>query len=158
MYVEDEEGDRFLMRMGLGKEGLESSLRMVNDGRSAVEYLSATGAYADREVHPMPAVVLLDLNLPEIHGFDVLKWIRAHPLHSTLPVVVFTSSHHDEDRARAKLLGATEFVLKPNSAKGFRDVARMLNERWLSGTGREAGASAEGSGGLLGVASPLGAP
>jgi len=88
LYVEDEEGDRFLMRMGFGKEGLEAALRTVNDGRLAVEYLSGAAAYADRETHPLPTVVLLDLKRPEIHGFDVLKWIRAHPLHSTLPVVV----------------------------------------------------------------------
>ncbi len=135
LYVEDEDGDRFLMQIGFRKEGLEASLRIVNDGKLAVDYLSGTGVYAERGAHPLPEVVLLDLNLPEIHGFDVLKWIRAHPLHSALPVVVFTSSEREDDRARAKLLGANEFLLKPNSPSGFRDVARMLSERWLSGGG-----------------------
>ena len=131
LYVEDEEGDRFLMRMGFDRGGLEASLRTVADGRLAVEYLTGAGIYANRETYPLPALVLLDLNLPEIHGFDVLKWVRAHPLHSGLPVVVFTSSEREEDRARAKLLGASDCVLKPNTPNGFKDVALMLSERWL---------------------------
>ena len=135
LYVEDEESDRFLMRRAFVKEGLEAVLQMVSDGRLAVDYLSGEGAYADREAHPAAGVVLLDLNLPEIHGFDVLKWIRGHPLHSALPVVVFTSSQKEEDRAQAKLLGADEFLLKPNSPTGFRDVARGLCERWLNDGG-----------------------
>lgn len=132
LYVEDEESDQLLMRFAFEKEGFEQALRTVSDGRLALDYLCGSGAYGDRWTHPMPGVVLLDLNLPEIHGFDVLKWIRAHPLHSTLPVVVFTSSQREEDRARAQLLGATEFLLKPNSATGFREVARRLSSRWLN--------------------------
>jgi CheY-like chemotaxis protein len=75
--------------------------------------------------------VLLDLNLPEVHGFDVLKWIRAHPIHTSLPVVVFTSSEREEDQARAKLLGASDFIKKPDASAGFREVARRLKEKWL---------------------------
>ena len=131
LYVEDEEGDRLLMQMSFAKEGLTSALQMVNDGAQALQYISGTGAYADRQAHPLPSVVLLDLNLPEVLGFDVLKWIRAHPLHKALPVVVFTSSQRQEDRVRALELGANEFLLKPNSPGGFREVARKLDEVWL---------------------------
>ncbi len=129
LYVEDEDGDRFLMERAFAREGLGEALRIVNDGRLAVEYLSGGGL----EPHPKPSVVLLDLNLPEIHRFDVLKWIRAHPLHSELPVVVFTSSEREEDRARAELLGANEFLQKPNSVGGFEGVARRLSEQYLGG-------------------------
>ena len=82
-------------------------------------------------MNPLPAVVLLDLNLPELHGFEVLKWIRAHPLHAGLPVVIFTSSNHEEDRARAQLTGATEFLRKPGSPLRFGEVVTKLNEQWL---------------------------
>src|SRR5215469_12313991 len=81
LYVEDEEGDRLFMGLAFAKEGLEGALRTVNDGKSAQNYLSGKGMYADREKHPLPTVVLLDLNLPEVHGFEVLEWIRAQPLH-----------------------------------------------------------------------------
>ena len=74
------------------------------------------GPFAERENYPLPGVVLLDLNLPEVHGFEVLKWIRAHPSLRELPVVVFTSSARNEDRDRARLLGANEFMRKPGVA------------------------------------------
>ena len=133
LYVEDEESDRFLMQSAFTQAGL-GGLHMVGDGRLAVDYLSGSGIYAERDVHPLPRVVLLDLNLPEIRGFDVLKWIRAHPAHTGLPVVVFTSSQREDDRARAKLLGANDFFLKPNSLKEFAEVARRLSDRYLGGS------------------------
>lgn len=138
LYVEDEETDRLFMAMAFAKEGLERSLQTVNDGKAAQDYLSGRGMFADREKHPLPAVVLLDLNLPEVQGFDVLKWIRAHPQHSKLPVVVFTSSEREEDRKRAQLLGANDLVQKPNSPMRFQDIAKRLNEAWLASSYPEA--------------------
>lgn len=131
LYVEDEETDRFLMQRAFVKEGLETALRMVNDGYAAIEYLSGSGEYADRDKHPLPAVVLLDLNLPEVHGFEVLKWIRAHPAHEKLPVVIFSSSEREEDQAQARRLGANEFARKPGSGLGFGDIVRKLKQERL---------------------------
>ncbi len=131
LYVEDEENDRILMEFAFQKAGLEASLRMVEHGQAAIDYLSGAGVYGEREKYPLPAVVLLDLNLPEVHGFDVLKWIRAQPVHSGLPVVVFTSSAREEDQHRAELLGASEYAQKPMMPGGFEEVARKLGEKWL---------------------------
>ncbi len=138
LYVEDEESDRLLMQFAFRKAGLEGALRMVNHGQAAIDYLSGTGAYGERAEYPLPAVVLLDLHLPEVHGFEVLKWIREQPAHSGLPVVVFTSSAREEDRRQAELLGASGFVQKPVMLGGFQEVARRLNDEWL---GRIANAS-----------------
>lgn len=132
LYVEDEQTDGQLMRIAFRQEGLEGALRIVKDGKGALDYLSGAPPYADRQAFPAPAVVLLDLNLPEGSGFEVLKWIRTHPLHSTLPVVVFTASEFGADRARAALLGANEFISKPGSLPQVRYIVRQLNERWLS--------------------------
>ncbi len=131
LYVEDEENDRILMEFAFQKAGLEASLRMVEHGQAAIDYLSGAGVHGEREKFPLPAVVLLDLNLPEVHGFDVLKWIRAQPVHRGLPVVVFTSSAREEDRVKARELGANEFVQKPMRPDGFQEVARRLGEEWL---------------------------
>ncbi len=131
LYVEDEESDRLLMRLAFQKVGLGPALRMVNDGQAAIDYLSGTGAHGEGGECPLPAVVLLDLNLPEVHGFEVLKWIREQPAHRGLPVVVFTSSPREEDRVKARELGANEFVQKPMMPSGFQDVARRLSEDWL---------------------------
>ena len=131
LYVEDEETDRELMAMAFEREGLAGALQTVNNGRAAIDYLQGTASYAERHKYPLPAVVLLDLNLPEVHGFAVLEWIRSNPQHGALPVVVFSSSEREEDRERAKELGANNFVQKPNSLGLFREVARQLRERWL---------------------------
>lgn len=133
LYVEDEESDRFLMQLAFQKLGMENALRMVNHGRAAIEYLSGSGVYGDRCEYPVPAVVLLDLNLPEVHGFEVLKWIREQPGYGGLPVVVFTSSAREEDSQRARLLGATDFLLKPGMPGGFQGVVLRLSEAWLGG-------------------------
>ncbi len=132
LYVEDEEFDRFLMQRAFVKAGLATSLRLVNDGRAAIDYLTGKGEYADRDKNPLPNLVLLDLNLPEVHGFEVLKWIRMQPAHTHLPVVVFSSSELDDDRVRARILGANEFIKKPGSGLSFEDVARRLSKEWLS--------------------------
>jgi CheY-like chemotaxis protein len=132
LYVEDEEMDRFLMQRAFSKEGLGTNLQLVNDGRTAIDYLSGVGKYANREDYPFPSVVLLDLHLPEIHGFEVLKWIRAQPPTENLPVVIFSSSERAEDQAKAQQLGANEFVNKPGSGLSFLDVVRRLAQQWLT--------------------------
>jgi CheY-like chemotaxis protein len=132
LYVDDEETDVFFMRTAFRKEGLDHLLRVVGNGREALDYLAGRAAYADRERHPPPSVVLLDLNLPLVSGFDVLKWLRDHPELKDVPVVVFSSSSRNEDKAKARELGANEYVEKPTSGLLFREVVRGLRERWLA--------------------------
>lgn len=134
LYVEDEEIDRFFMEIAFEREGLKKALRTAHDGQAAIDYLEGKGDHSDREKYPLPGVVLLDLNLPGVHGFAVLEWIRRHPDHRELPVVIFSSSELDEDQARAKLLGANKFIKKPGSGLSFQDVVRTLKEEWLAGT------------------------
>ena len=131
LYVEDEESDALFMQRAFRKAGLEGALRTVGDGREAINYLSGAGVYEDRGDYPRPKVVLLDLNLPVLSGFDVLQWMRSHLECQSVPVVVFTSSSRDEDRDKARELGADEFVAKPNSALLFNEVVKALRERWL---------------------------
>ena len=126
LYVDDEESDRLLMQRAFAKENLHQALHTVEDGARALDYLAGSGTFTDRVTHPLPTVVLLDLNLPEIHGFEVLRWIRGHPVHNNLPVVIFTSSTREEDALRARELGATDFLQKPNSSSRLRQVARHL--------------------------------
>jgi len=131
LYVEDEENDVIFMKMAFSHGGLAQTLRTVKDGGEAIHYLSGQGAYADREHNPMPRAVLLDLNLPVVSGFEVLKWIGARAELADLPVLIFSSSSRDEDKKKALELGAVEFWEKPNSALQFRDIAQKLAEEWL---------------------------
>jgi CheY-like chemotaxis protein len=128
LYVEDEESDAIFMRMAFAAKGIESALRVLGDGRAAIQYLSGAENYADRKQYPLPAVVLLDLNLPQMPGFEVLKWMRNHPDFAQTPVVVFSSSSREDDRVKALALGANDFVAKPPSGMEFGSVVEKLGQ------------------------------
>ncbi len=132
LYVEDEESDRLLMQRAFVSEGIGETLCMVEDGQAAVDYLLGAGKYAQRTQYPMPVLVLLDLNLPELSGFEVLQWARSLPRLQDLRVVVFSSSSRPEDRRKSMALGANDYLEKPRSGGMFRTVVRELKERWLS--------------------------
>lgn len=132
LYVEDEENDVLFMRLAFERLGTSVDLQAVEDGSRAMAYLAGKEPYADRQRHPAPSVLLLDLNLPLHSGFEVLQWLREEQAFANLPVVIFSSSGRPEDRARAQQLGASEYVLKPPSGLDFIDVARRVQEQWLT--------------------------
>jgi CheY-like chemotaxis protein len=132
LYVEDEEGDALFMQIAFKRAGLAEALRLVGDGRAAIKYLSGVNGYENRSEYPVPAVVLLDLNLPQVPGFEVLQWMRQQPEYKATPVVVFSSSMRDEDKTKAWELGANDFVEKPASGAMFGGVVERLRENWLS--------------------------
>ena len=132
LYVEDDEADRFFMEHAFNTAGLPSTLRMVNDGRAAVQYLSGTGQFADRARHPVPKLVLLDLKMPELSGFEVLEWIRKRPEYAALPVIIFSSSSHPDDPRKAKTLGADDYWRKPANSMHYAQVVDLLRKKWLS--------------------------
>lgn len=126
LYAEDEENDALFMQMAFRKAGCGHLLHVVTNGQAVVDYLAGHGIYADRTRHPLPSVLLLDLNLPVLSGFGVLSWLRNHLEFHSLPVVVFSSSTRPEDKLQAVNLGARGFVQKPASGKKFEDVAQEL--------------------------------
>jgi len=131
LYAEDEDSDRMFMERAFRRAGLEHILHTVSDGQEAKDYLRGHGIYEDRNLHPLPAVLLLDLRMPLLGGFEVLEWMRTEPGLRSLPVVIFTSSPRAEDKARAKELGANDFVEKPSVPARYGDVVLRLQEKWL---------------------------
>jgi DNA-binding response OmpR family regulator len=131
LYVEDEESDTLFMRRAFAIVGSGLGLQLVGDGRAAIKYLSGVNGYENREKYPVPVVVLLDLNLPDVHGFEVLRWMRTRPEYARTPVMIFSSSTKEEDRVKARELGANEFVEKPTSGLKFEAVVARLREQWL---------------------------
>ena len=111
LYVEDEDADVVLLQYVLGKVGIHNPLQTVKDGRLAKDYLAGKEPFEDRRRHPLPSLVLLDLNLPYWSGFEVLKWIRQQPQLRRLPVVVLSSSNRPDDIARAYDAGANGYRL-----------------------------------------------
>ncbi len=128
LYVEDEENDVLFMRRALARAGATCEMRSVGDGEAAIAYLGALPPYAEA---PRPRLVLLDLNLPGLSGFEVLAWCRAQPALRDLPIVVISSSGRPEDREKARQLGADDYFLKPTSTAHLADIAQAVRRRWL---------------------------
>ena len=130
LYVENDENDVLFMRRGLKLAGLEDCLRSLPDGRAAQSYLMGEAPYADRTLHPFPGLLLMDVNLPAISGFELLGWTRQQPQFREVPIVVFSSSAWPKDIKRAFELGANDYLQKPTSGSQFVDVARKLKQMW----------------------------
>lgn len=132
LYVEDDENDALFLRHAWKKAGLGNPLQIVENGEQALHYLGGEGEFADRARFPMPILILLDLKLPKVSGFEVLKWIRKQPPVQTLPVIIFTSSNQLSDVHWAYKLGANAYVIKPASSDGLVAVTTSLKEFWIT--------------------------
>jgi CheY-like chemotaxis protein len=132
LYAEDEANDAFFLQRAFTRVGVEQKLIVVPDGQEAINYLSGDGAYSNRDEHPMPCLLLLDLNMPKKSGLDVLKWVRNDPRISTLPVIVLTSSLHDADIHRAYIQGANAYLVKPSDPGELADIVKTINDFWLT--------------------------
>ncbi len=124
LLVEDNADDAFLVLRSLRKAGALGEVHWVRDGEAALEALLGEAA------GPLPARVILDLQVPRYDGFEVLERLRADPRTRDLVVVVFTSSQHPDDRARCATLHAQDFVTKPVDAVAFDARVREMVARW----------------------------
>src|SRR5437763_447146 len=113
LLVEDDANDATLIQRAFHKAGLNGNLKLVRDGEQAIQYLSGQDGYGDRDKFPVPFLVLLDLKMPGMNGFDVLEWLRREPNLKRLLVVVLTSSNLQSDVDRAYELGANSYLVKP---------------------------------------------
>ena len=132
LVAEDEETDVFFLRHALSRAGLPHELVVAQDGQEAIDYLSGQAPYTDRARHPLPALLLLDLKMPRMTGFDVLAWLRRRPEFKQLPAVVLTSSPDEADRRRAEQLGAAQYLVKPQNVQDLLKLVQDLQAKWLA--------------------------
>jgi len=132
LYAEDEKCDIFFLERAFQSTGSPHWLNAVPDGEQAIDYLAGKGRFADRARHPLPALVLLDINMPKKSGLEVLKWIRQQPSFKSLSVLMLTSSPRPEDMEKARLLGADGYLIKPSDPLELVDLVMSLHDRWLS--------------------------
>ena len=130
LLVDDSENDLTLMNIAFRRAGLNSPLQVVHNGEEAIAYLAGEGRYADRKKFPLPAVMLLDLNMPMKDGFDVLDWLRKQSRLKRLSTIVLTSSRRPEDVERAFDLGAHSYLVKPAALEDLVAMIRSLRD-WL---------------------------
>lgn len=131
LLVEDNPDDEALTLRALKKNNIRNEVVVARDGVEAVDYLFGTGAHTGRDLSALPQVVLLDLKLPRMDGFEVLERIRSSEATRFLPVVILTTSNEDQDRLRGYGLGANSFVRKPVEFDKFIEAIRQLGLYWL---------------------------
>jgi two-component system response regulator len=132
LLVEDNRMDVELTLDAFNEARLLNAIHVAPNGQDALDYLFGRGPYNDRSAYPLPSLVLLDLKLPGIDGFEVLRQIKTTPMLKRLPVIILTSSKEEGDRALSYDNGANSYLVKPVSFDGFLDVVRKIEGYWLS--------------------------
>ena len=132
LLVEDNRMDVELTLDAFKEARLLNTIHISPNGQDALDYLFGRGKYADRIAYPTPNLVLLDLKLPGIDGFEVLRQVKSAPILKRLPVVVLTSSKEEGDRALTYDIGANSYIVKPVSFDGFLDVIKQIEGYWIS--------------------------
>ncbi len=131
LVAEDDPADAFFFQRAFKRAGIPVTLHFVRDGREAVDYLEGAGGFADRAAHPLPHLLLLDLKMPRLDGFDVLEWIRRRPEWQGLEVIIFSGSDEPRDKKRAQLLGANSYLVKPHSIEEMNHLIGRFKKRWF---------------------------
>jgi len=128
LLVEDSPDDETLVIRALRRANVPAEVSVARDGVEALDLLFGPGALA----RPLPSLILLDLKMPRVDGFQVLERLRAEPRTRGVPVVVFSSSNEPGDVQRSYALGASSFVRKPVDFDEFATAVRLLGQYWLT--------------------------
>jgi len=131
LLAEDDPNDVLLIQRAFQRTHLANPVQVVHDGEEALAYLSGQGAFADRERHPLPVLLLMDLKMPRKTGLEVLAWLRQQPGLKRLPVIVLTSSNQSPDINRAYELGANSYLVKPAGFDSLLELVKNLDVYWL---------------------------
>jgi len=132
LLVEDDPGEIVRVQEALAQANLVNPLRIVNDGRKAIAYLSGREEYSDRASHPFPSLVLLDLTLPETSGLEVLSWIRSQQGLRTLPVILLTSPLSDQVGSQpSDADGASSCLAKPVDCERLLEKMKSIGMYWM---------------------------
>jgi CheY-like chemotaxis protein len=132
LVANDEEGDRLILELAFEEAKIPHRLTIVKNGQEAVDYLTGCAPFNDRTIHPLPALLLLDLKMPRMDGFEVLAWLLGQPKFKGLPTIVLSSSSDDSDIKRACELGASDYFVKPHALSGWVKILQTLDQHWLS--------------------------
>ena len=132
LLVEDNRMDIELTLDAFRSHHLGNTIAVATDGEDALDYMFSRGKYGDRRSNPVPDLILLDLKMPKMDGFEVLRQIKAAPSVKRIPVVILTSSKEEGDRALSYDCGANSYLVKPVSFEGFLEVVKHIDDYWLT--------------------------
>jgi CheY-like chemotaxis protein len=130
LLAEDNEDYALILQGAMKSIGWTNPIRIVPNGQEAINYLSGGGKYADREAWPFPSVMFVDIKMPLVDGFEVLRWVRQHPECSVLPTMMLSSSDDDKDVTLAYALGANGYFVKPANMEDLKAILKAAYEFW----------------------------
>jgi CheY-like chemotaxis protein len=131
LVADDDEDDVLLLRTAFSEAGLRIPLQVVNDGEEAISYLNGDGRFSDRKEYPLPALMLLDLNMPRKNGLEVLSWIRQQNPLRRLPVVILSSSSQGPHINKAYEMGANSYLVKVSNFEEFVKRIKTVYSYWI---------------------------
>jgi two-component system response regulator len=131
LLVEDNPDECELIQLAFKEVSVPHEFSVLESGQEAADYILRKGGFAERNVHELPDVILLDLKLPKLTGFEILKLIRGNEDTSHIPVIVFTASNIQTDIMAGYKIGANSMVTKPIEALKFMECVRVLGSYWL---------------------------
>lgn len=132
LLVEDDPDSVFFLEHLVGKLGITNPLHVAQDGREAMDYLEGVGRFSNRDKYPLPDLMILDLKLPRMSGFEVLQAVRQRPETRTLIVMILTASASDQDVEHAYALGANAYLVKPLRLEELEKIVSAIRAFWLT--------------------------
>ena len=130
LLVEDNAADVKIALRAFTKSKLKNEIYVVNNGQEALDFIYHNGKYQDKEKFPTPDLILLDIKIPKLDGFQVLERIKNDLQYSYIPIIMLTSSRNEEDIARSYRGGASSFIAKPVDYAEFVKVVDGFNYYW----------------------------
>jgi len=131
LLVDDSPSDVELTKLALIREHITNEVIVAEDGQEALDYMFGSGIYKGRDISEMPAIILLDLNLPVIHGIEVLRRIRATEQTHRQLIVILSSSKEEQDLITCYDLGANSYIRKPVDFIHFASAIKYIGLYWL---------------------------
>jgi CheY-like chemotaxis protein len=136
LVIEDDPADAYFLEKAFERILANCAVHRVCDGMEAKAYLQGMDKYADRREYPLPSVILLDLRMPRMNGFEFLAWLRSDSNLKIIPTVVYSSSESPADIKKAYEMGANSFLHKRLSMNALQETMRSFARYWLEDCGR----------------------
>lgn len=131
LLIEDNPHEAELAIRSLKKNNLANTLKHIDDGAEALDFIFANGVYADREFSPNPKLIILDLKLPKVDGLEILRQIKNDPKTQSIPVAILTSSQEEKDVIESYKLGVNSYIVKPVNFESFSKAVADLGLYWM---------------------------